>query len=258
MHSTAPLILALLQGAPASGAAASGPAVAAPAVAPVAGAQEPAATADPFAAPAAAAPAAAAPAAAAPAGAQPGVVYYPYSDPGRDVTAGERGASSAHRKVVIAGLFGINFGVLATVPSIEASLFFGTDAPPRRSRAGRLWRTAFGYQATVSLGEADRAALVLSEIPRALEDQVFFHRHHLTAMGYGGPRERLYYSFGAGLWMHMTSFRGVEFEGRIGARFGVRPGNRGSGIVGVQARITAAFSGIPVPQIGPFVGFMAF
>lgn len=255
MSSPAPLILALLQGAPAPSPAATEPAVVAPAPASApapAPASAPATSADPFVAPAPATPAAPGPA-------PSGIVYYPYSDPAQaPVTEEERKESEAYRKVVFAGILGLNVGVLAEVPSLDGNLFFGTDASPRKSRAGRLWRTAFGYQATLSLGGADETALVLSEIPRAREGQLFFHRHHLTAMGYGARKGRLFYSLGAGVWMNLTSFRGFEAEGRIGVRFGISPNNRGSGIAGLQVRLSAARDGIPVPQFGPFIGFMVF
>ena len=269
MPFTAPLLFALAQGAQAAP-------VAAPAGPPASAPADPGASAP--AAPPAASPspdpfASATPPAAPPAPASPGVIYYPYGDPGPAdqpstdpfVTAytdpsGERALrkSPAYRKLVLAGNFGLGFGVLDALPSIDANMFLGTDAPPRRSRKGRLWRAAFGYQVSLTLGRADHASLVFSEIPSSLEDQIFFHRHHLTVLGYGGPGERLFYSFGAGIWMNYASFRGVELEGRIGVRFAVRPDVRGSGVFGLQTRLTAAIDGIPLPQFGPFIGFLIF
>lgn len=271
MPFTAPLLLALAQGAqPAPVAAPAGPPATAPA--------DPSASAP--AAPSAASPSqdplSAPPPAATPAPpASSGVIYYPYGAPGpadqpsSDAFAGSYNytdpygekalrKSPAYRKLVFAGTFGLGFGVLDALPSIDGNMFLGTDAPPRRNRKGRLWRAAFGYQVSLTMGRADHASLVFSEVPSALEDQIFFHRHHLTVLGYGGPKERLFYSFGAGIWMNFASFRGVELEGRIGVRFAVRPDVRGSGIFGLQTRLTAAIDGIPLPQFGPFIGFLVF
>src|SRR5690606_2449535 len=161
----------------------------------------------------------------------------------------------SHRKLVFAGMAGLNFSVLFPVPSGDFSFFLGTNLRPRKNRARTFdWNTALGYQLTLSVGLADIMTFEFSELDVF---GFFIHRHHLTAMGYGGKHQRLFYSLGGGVMFDFTQLVGVEGEGRLGYVF-TKPERRVKGIVGGQGRLTGAFDGIPLPQLGVFLGFMAF
>ncbi|MBZ5716000.1 hypothetical protein [Nannocystis pusilla] len=161
----------------------------------------------------------------------------------------------SHRKLVFANFYTLNFNILTPIPSGDFTFFLGTNLRPRKNRARTFdWNTALGYQLTLSIGFADVPTFDLSPIDYFA---FFVHRHHLTAMGYGGHKQRLFYSMGAGAMFALSQIGGVEGEGRLGYVF-TNPEKRVKGIVGGQARLTAAFGGIPLLQLGPFIGFMAF
>ncbi len=133
------------------------------------------------------------------------------------------------------------------VPSGDFTLFLGTNLRPRRGK-NFDWNTALGYQVTASVGYADFY----------FAWGLLTHRHHITAMGYGGKRQRFYYSFGGGAFFTSTLVLGVEAEGRLGYIFS-KEQKRVKGIIGAQARLGAGFeAGFPLPQFGLFVGMMAF
>lgn len=162
-----------------------------------------------------------------------------------------------HRKLVIGALFSPSFGVTSGVPSGNFTLFLGTNLRPRRNRADTFdWNTALGYQLTLSVGGADIGLLDTTAV-NFDGIGIFIHRHHLTAMGYGGKRQRLFYSFGGGGFFSLAQIVGIEGEGRLGYVFG-DPERRVKGIVGGQARLSLAFEGVPLPQFGPFLGLLAF
>ncbi|WP_434426670.1 hypothetical protein [Nannocystis pusilla] len=163
--------------------------------------------------------------------------------------------SVTHRKLVFANLYGLSFSIFSPIPSGDFTFFLGTNLRPRKNRARTFdWNTALGYQLTLSVGWADTPTFGLSPIDF---QGIFVHRHHFTAMGYGGKNQRLFYSMGGGVMFALTEVAGVEGEGRLGYVF-TNPANRVKGMVGGQARLTAAFGGVPLLQLGPFIGFMAF
>jgi hypothetical protein len=166
--------------------------------------------------------------------------------------------SVTHRKLVFANFYTLNFSVLMPIPSGDFTFFIGTNLRPRKNRARTFdWNTALGYQLTLSAGPADMPTFIFSLSQRdSIFSGLFVHRHHLTAMGYGGQRQRLFYSFGAGAFFDAAELAGIEGEGRLAYVFS-QPDRRIKGVVGGQARLTSAF-GVPLLQLGPFIGFMAF
>lgn len=163
--------------------------------------------------------------------------------------------SVTHRKLVFANLYGLSFNILSPLPSGDFTVFLGTNLRPRKNWARTFdWNTALGYQLTLSVGYADTPTFGLSPLDY---EGIFVHRHHFTAMGYGGQKQRLFYSMGGGVMFARTEIAGVEGEGRLGYVF-TNPANRVKGVIGGQARLTAAFGGVPLLQLGPFVGFMVF
>lgn len=161
-----------------------------------------------------------------------------------------------HRKLVVATLFNLAFAFDSLVPSGNFTLFLGTNLRPRRSRRGFDWNTAIGYQLTLSVGGADLGSIERTAVNfdgRGL----FIHRHHLTAMGHGGKRQRLFYSFGGGGFFSLAQIVGIEAEGRLGYVFS-SPERRVKGVIGGQARLSLAFEGVPLPQIGPFISVLVF
>lgn len=165
--------------------------------------------------------------------------------------------STTHRRLVFQNTYALNFG-LFYVPSGDFSFFLGSNLKPRRNLARTFdWNTAIGYQLTLSVGLADFPATSF-RFGEGL-GAIFFQRHHFTAIGYGGPSQRFYYSAGGGALMHGSSLTGIEVEGKLGGRFAVREDRRVSGVVGGQFRLGASLDeGIPLPQFGLFIGFMAF
>ncbi|MDC0723360.1 hypothetical protein [Nannocystis bainbridge] len=192
--------------------------------------------------------------------AQPYAQPYPPAQPQGYPPAGAQGPANApesvtHRRLVFANLYTLNFNILSPIPSGDFTFFLGTNLRPRKNRARTFdWNTALGYQLTLSVGFADTPTFDLSPIGYFA---FFVHRHHFTAMGYGGEKQRLFYSMGGGVMFALSEIGGVEGEGRLGYVF-TRPERRVKGVVGGQARLTAAFGGIPLLQLGPFIGFMAF
>ena len=166
--------------------------------------------------------------------------------------------SITHRRLVFAATTGLNLGILYGRPSGELALFLGSSLLPRRSGGGSDWHTAIGYQGALSYGGAEDSTYESSPARRFVGERRLFHRHHLTATGYGGARGRFYFSLGGGVWLWMAEFGGFEGQGRIGARFGIRDGSRVSGVFGGQFRLTGAVRGAPVPQFGLFLGLLVF
>jgi hypothetical protein len=157
---------------------------------------------------------------------------------------------------VFQNTYALNVSPIFPVPSGEASFFLGSDLKPRKSVSRRFdWRTALGYQLTLSVGYAD----FLEADGHFVNDGLLVHRHHVTVVGHGGRRGRFYYSLGGGAWMRRTTVAGVEGEVKLGGRFAVREDRRISGVVGGQLRLGGLFDeSYPLPQLGVFVGFMVF
>ena len=162
---------------------------------------------------------------------------------------------SSGRRLVVASLFGVNWGVLSGVPSGEVSVFLGSSLRTRWDRWGRPWKTALGYELTGSAGGADYFTAFFSW---GGDYGVAYHRHHLAALGYGAKNNRLYYHFGGGLLMWRTTPIALEADARLGVVVGGRRATRLKGIVGGQARIVGVIGGVPIPQFGIFAGFFVF
>jgi hypothetical protein len=158
--------------------------------------------------------------------------------------------STTHRKLVFQNTYAVNFGAISfIIPSGDFSFFLGSNLKPRRNLARTFdWHTALGYQLTLSVGGAD-----------AHSGALFVQRHHFTATGYGGAKQRFYYSAGGGVWMRGSTLLGIEVETKLGGRFAVREDSRVSGVVGGQFRLGGVLDeGIPLPQFGVFLGFLVF
>lgn len=161
-----------------------------------------------------------------------------------------------HRKLVVATLFNLSFAFDSPLPSGNFTLFLGTNLRPRRSRRGFDWNTAIGYQLTLSVGGADLGSIERTDVTFDGLG-LFIHRHHLTAMGHGGKRQRLFYAFGGGGFFSLAQIVGIEAEGRLGYVFS-DPERRVKGVIGGQARLSLAFEGVPLPQVGPFISMLVF
>ncbi|MBL9100195.1 MAG: hypothetical protein JNL82_04500 [Myxococcales bacterium] len=160
------------------------------------------------------------------------------------------------RRLVFAGTVGLGWNILSPVPSTEVSLFLGSSLRPRERRGSAdVWRTALGYELTVSAGGADYTAAFLSYGGRY---GLVYHRHHLTAVGYGANNGRLYYAFGGGVSLFRTSPTALEADVKLGVVLGVRRKTLIKGMVGGQARIVGIIHGIPTMQLGVFAGLMVF
>ncbi|HEY8379067.1 MAG TPA: hypothetical protein VIK91_21390, partial [Nannocystis sp.] len=115
--------------------------------------------------------------------------------------------------------------------------------------------TALGYELTLSLGAADLHTAFYS-FPG--DYGLFYHRHHLAALGHGLRDDRLFYQFGGGLLLHDTTLTALEADVRLGCVLGVRRPSPVRGIVGAQARIVGVLDGVALPQFGIFAGWMLF
>ncbi|MCA9659019.1 MAG: hypothetical protein KC486_11800 [Myxococcales bacterium] len=146
---------------------------------------------------------------------------------------------------VFAHSYGLTFG-LNTIPSGEVAFFFGR-AIGERDLSVRRW--ALGYQATVSVGGAERYS-----------DGVLTLRSHLMAATYRA-HDRLYASMALGLALFHGWFPQVlEGEGKIALVFGARRRrSQTAGLVGANLRLGWNFfhdERAPAPQIGAFIGFV--
>ncbi len=116
-----------------------------------------------------------------------------FEEPAKAPEVGSRTAM-----LVFANLYGLSFNILAD-PSGDFTFFLGTNLRPRRNRARTFdWNTALGYQLTLS-GRLRGHAQPSASPPPELREASFVHRHHFTAMGYGGQSQRLFYSMGGGV-----------------------------------------------------------
>ena len=162
-------------------------------------------------------------------------------------------ADQAQRRLV-AGSLALGFGVAYPIPSGELGVFLGGELRPRRRRAGGVWRTAVGYQGTVSAGYAD---LHFARSPRDRSlSGIAFHRHGITALGVGGPRARLFYAMGGAAVFGDATPVGVEVEGTLGWVFAGSGQSRRKGVLGGQIRLGTPSGGVPAPQFAVFVGLL--
>ncbi|MBZ5709764.1 hypothetical protein [Nannocystis pusilla] len=168
---------------------------------------------------------------------------------------GPAAQDKGERHLVLAALFGLQWSTLSGVPSGEVTLFVGSSLRPRTGRLGRRWKTALGYAPSLSLGGAERATAFFSW---GGDYGILYHRHHLAALGHGGPGDRLYYQFSGGLLMWRSTPNALEAEVRLGVVLGVRRPGRVKGVVGGEARVVAILSGLAFPHFGVFAGLAAF
>lgn len=159
------------------------------------------------------------------------------------------------RRLVFANTYAVNWSVASARPSGELSLFLGSSLRPRLGLRNRVWTTALGYELTVSLGAADLHTAFYS-FPG--DYGLFYHRHHLAALGYGARDNRLFYQFGGGLLLYNSTPTALEADLRLGCVLGVRRPTRIKGMVGGQARLVVILDGTALPQFGLFAGWMFF
>ncbi len=162
---------------------------------------------------------------------------------------------ATERRLVFANFYGLQWSPIGATPSGEVSLFLGSSLRPRRSRKGRVWTTAIGYEFTTSVGGADFLIMYLSW---GGGYGLAYHRHHFAAVGYGGPNDRLYYQFGGGVLMWRSTPAALEVDTRLGVVLGPKRRARVKGVVGGQARIVGVLGGVPLPQFGIFAGLLLF
>lgn len=159
------------------------------------------------------------------------------------------------RKLVLANTYSLHWSPLSAVPTGEAALFLGSSMRPLVGRFGRSWKSAVGYEVGVSLGGADRATSILSW---GGDYGVLYHRHHVAGLGYGGPKDRLFYQFGGGIMLWRTTPVALEADARLGVVLGLRNGTRTKGVVGGHVRVVGILGGVPLPHFGVFAGLFMF
>lgn len=183
----------------------------------------------------------------------------PVGTPGSDGPVAVQATTSAaekpfERKLVFLNTYGLNWSILGGTPTGEVSLFLGSSLRSRRSRSGRPWRSALGYELTGSAGGADYYTAFYSWRG---DFGVVFHRHHLSAVGYGAKNGRLFYQFGGGLLFWRTQPIAFDVDVRLGVMLG--PASAAlRGVVGGTTRIVSIIGGIPIPQFGVFAGMLLF
>lgn len=163
--------------------------------------------------------------------------------------------TEAFRRLVFANHYSLEWSVVSGTPSGQVSLFLGSSLRPRVDRKGRLWKLALGYELGVAVGGAERGTAFLSW---GGNYGIAYHRHHLAALGYGGPQDRLYYQFGGGVLMWRSTPVALEADVRLGVVLGVQRSTRVKGVVGGEARIVGILDGVPLPHFGVFAGLFLF
>ena len=164
-------------------------------------------------------------------------------------------ASPVYRRLVVANTYAVHWSTLSARPSGEISFFLGSSMRPRLRPRGGVWTTALGYELTASVGASD---LMIAYLSFGGDYGLFYHRHHLTAVGFGARNDRLYYAFGGGLLFYGTTPTALEVDAKLGCVLGIRRQKRLRGMVGAQARIVGVINGVPMPQFGLFAGWMLF
>jgi hypothetical protein len=140
--------------------------------------------------------------------------------------------------------YGLTAGI-SYFPSFDSSFFFGR-ALRERELNPRRW--ALGYQATISVGGAERYLLGLLTL-----------RHSFAAYTYSASG-RLMASAALGVGFFVGAKPAIlEGEGRVAYVFGKRRDERRlAGLVGGVLRLGWHFhtlERIPMPQVGAFIGF---
>lgn len=158
------------------------------------------------------------------------------------------------RHLVVTNLYGLTWSPLSGVPSGEMSIFLGSSLRPRSNRRGGTWKSALGYELTGSAGGADFHTAFFSW---GGDYGIAYHRHHIAALGYGGPNDRLYYHFGGGVMIWRATPIALEADAKLGVVLGGKRG-RVKGIVGGQVRLVGVLSGIPLPTFGIFAGLFVY
>lgn len=140
-------------------------------------------------------------------------------------------------RLVVTSGYGFTFGV-SPRPSLDAALLIGGSVSAR-------W--AIGYQATLSLGSAERYALGLVTT-----------RHHIAAVR-GASSGKTLASVALGVALLRFYQPGVlEVEGRLGRVLENSNAARSSVVLGLLLRVGWHFhSGetLPMPQLGLWIGF---
>lgn len=165
------------------------------------------------------------------------------------------GDGQGFRKLVLANHYGLHWSPLSATPTGEVAFFLGSSLRPLRGLRGRVLKSALGYEVAVSAGGADRATSILSW---GGDYGVVYHRHHISALGYGGPGDRLFYQFGGGLMLWRSTVVALEADARLGVVLGVARGTRVKGVVGGHARLVGILGGLPLPHFGVFAGLFLF
>jgi hypothetical protein len=163
--------------------------------------------------------------------------------------------AEAPRKLVFANRYSLQWSIVSPVPGGELGLFLGSSLRPRFDRRGRAWKTAVGYEFAVSVGGADRGTAFFSW---GGNYGLVYHRHHVAALGYGGPDDRLFYQFGGGVMLWRSTLVALEAEARLGVVLGPRRHERVKGVVGGEARLVGILGGVPLPHFGVFAGLLVF
>lgn len=163
--------------------------------------------------------------------------------------------STDRRTLVFVNRYSLQWSIVSPTPSGEIGLFLGSSLRPRFSRRGRSWKTALGYELAVNVGGADRGTAFFSW---GGNYGLVYHRHHVAALGYGGPDDRLFFQFGGGVALWRSTPVALEAEARLGIILNKRRQDRIKGIVGGEARIVGILGGVPLPHFGLFAGLLVF
>jgi hypothetical protein len=163
--------------------------------------------------------------------------------------------TEAPRRLVFANRYSMQWSIVAPTPSGEIGLFLGSSLRPRLDRRGRPWKTALGYEFALNVGGADRGTAFFSW---GGNYGLVYHHHHIAALGYGGPNDRLFYQFGGGLMLWRSTPVALEAETRLGVVLGRRREERVKGVVGGEVRVVGILGGVPLPHFGVFAGLLLF
>jgi len=164
-------------------------------------------------------------------------------------------AAEEPRRLVFANRYSLQWSPISPVPSGEVGLFLGSSLRGRPDRRGGTWRTALGYEFAVSVGGADRGTAFYSW---GGNYGLVYHRHHIAAVGYGGPHARLFYQFGGGLVFWRSTLMAFDAEVRLGVVLGNRWNRRIKVTVGGEVRVVGILDGVPLPHLGLFAGLLLF
>jgi hypothetical protein len=159
------------------------------------------------------------------------------------------------RRLVFANRYSLQWSIVAPTPSGEVGLFLGSSLRQRFDRRGRPWKTALGYEFALNVGGADRSTAFFSW---GGNYGLVYHHHHVAAVGYGGPGDRLFYQFGGGFMLWRSTLVALDAEARLGVVLGSRRDERIKGVVGGEVRVVGILDGVPLPHFGVFAGLLLF